>query len=152
MYGRTNLGGSVGSFIAGDQGLIGYLRISCIFIFAMSLAVPRLSFVVIKKTSLIKLGVFIVAKNVWYLIVKIPNYIDGYIKGNNARNQRGLNKIEANKLKELLKPEINDIVNSEGSNSDEFKVSVITDEEINNENDIRAVSYTHLTLPTNREV
>ena len=137
LYGRTNLGGSVGSFISGDQGLIGYLRISCIFIFAMSLAVPRVSFAVIKKTSLIKLGVFIVAKNVWYLIVKIPNYIDGYIKGNNARNQRGLNKIEANKLKELLKPEINDIDNSEGSNSDEFKVSVITDEEINNENDIR---------------
>ena len=49
LYGRTNLGGSVGSFIAGDQGLIGYLRISCIFIFAMSLAVPRLSFAVIKK-------------------------------------------------------------------------------------------------------
>ena len=94
LYGRTNFGGRVGSFIAGDQALIGYIRISCLFILAVSLAVPRLSLAVIKKTSLIKLFFAIVAKNAWRLIVKIPNHIKGGLKGDDSRNQEGLTQKE----------------------------------------------------------
>lgn len=128
LYGRTNFGGRVGSFIVGDQALIGYIRISCLFILAVSLAVPRLSLAVIKKTSVIKLFFAIVAKTAWRLIVKIPNHINGGLKGDDSRNQEGITQKEAVELRELLKPQIQDRENIEEVLTNVPKAQTITDE------------------------